>query len=86
MPTSQPRGLPPANRLNALTFSHGFQHISMSTRKFSLHLKPFKNKIVDDSPLTVQIKRKTVKLEMFAFIFIKPLLQEVGFEPTMHDY
>ena len=48
--------------------SHGFQHISMSTRKFPVYLKPFKNKIVDDSLLTVQIRHKTVKLEMFAFI------------------
>ena len=57
----------------------------MSTQKFSFHLKPFKNKIVDNSPLTVQIKHKTVKSEMFAFILIKPLLQEVGFEPTNYS-
>ena len=62
---------------------HGFQHISMSTQKFPIHLKQFKYKIVDNSPLTVQIKHKTVKSEMFAFILIKPLLQEVGFEPTI---
>ena len=73
----------PAYRFNLF---HGFQHISMSTRKFPLHLKPFKNKIVDDSPLTVQIKHKTVKSEMFAFILIKPLFPEVGFEPTNHDF
>ena len=58
----------PTYRFNLL---HGFQHISMSKQKFPIYLKPFKNKIVYDSPLTVQIKHKTVKLEMFAFI-IKP--------------
>ena len=41
----------------------------MSTRKFPLHIKPFKNKMVDHSPFTVHTRHKTVKLEMFAFIF-----------------
>ena len=58
----------------------------MSIQKFQIYTKPFKNKIVNHLPLTVQIKHKTVKLEMFAFILIKPLLQEVGIEPTKHDY
>ena len=58
----------PAYRSNLL---HGFQHISMSTRKFPIYLESFKNKIVDNSPLTVQIKHKTIKLEKFSFI-IKP--------------
>ena len=42
--------------------------------------------MVDDLPMTVHKKHKTVKLEMFAFILIKPLLQEVGIEPTKHDF
>ena len=56
-----------------LRFNHfrGFQHISMSTQKFQIYIKPFKNKILDNSPFTVQTKHKTVKLAMFAFI-IKP--------------
>lgn len=53
----------------------------MSTRKFPLHIKPFKHKIVDHLPFTVHTRHKTVKSEMFAFIF-KPTFLKTGFEPV----
>ena len=69
----------PTQRLN---LHHGFQHISMSTRKFQLHQKPFKHKSIDDSPLTVQQKHKTVKLAMISSSSLNQPLAKAGFEPA----
>ena len=43
-----------------LNLFHGFRHISLPKEKFSHYIKQFKNKIVDDLPLTVQTKQKTI--------------------------
>ena len=55
----------------------------MSTQKFPLYTKPFKNKIINNSPLMVQARHKTVKLEMlYNTSNLNPTYLKVGFEPT----
>ena len=54
----------------------------MSTRKFPLHTKPFKHKMVDHSPFTVHTRHKTVKSGMFYTSLSNQLVPKTGFEPV----
>ena len=54
----------------------------MSTKKFPLHIKPFKNKMVDHLPFTVYTRHKTVKSEMFYTSFSNQPVPKTGFEPV----